>query len=213
MNKKVLHVLLSVLLVLSFAASTAEAQSKAPPSVAYPKLVIKNWETGQKIELPVEVKTSDYGSGLYGIQYDMAIPASILAANVAQDAKWDSTYSVYGTLQQYYWEMNYGGVRWVKVDKYMVKWTRSDSTVSMSNANQKAGCFGDFYDGGVCSKSETKTIGTPTSGTWYTQVPSWASKYVSVGGIMFQAGNATVTLKRGGATWSLFLCVAQGGGC
>jgi len=110
---------------------------------------------------------------------------------------------VYGTLQQHYYEIWYDGLKWVKVTKYIAKWVLYDSSVSMKNAKINAGCLGDFFDGGVCSQWQTKSIGTPTSGNWYTLTPSWAGRYVSVGGGMFQEGNSIVTLQRGSSTWTL----------
>lgn len=76
----------------------------------------------------------------------------------------------------------------------------------------RAACLGEFVDGGFCNQSQDRSVGTPTSGQWYDQYPSWAGRYVITNESAYQAGRADITLSRGGSTWYLDVCISQGGG-
>jgi len=188
------------------------------PDEASPKAVLINADTGQRVDLPIETQQFVLAFGhlntQYETRYNIVVPTSILVSNMNEKSKWDSTYSVYGTLRQYWSERFSGADRYVSVSKYEARWVLYDSSVRMSSAKMIAGCYGQFWDGGMCSSSQTYSIGTPTSGRWYTQTPSWAGRYVFVNECCFQAGNSEVTLKRGSTTtWKLNICVDEGSGC
>jgi hypothetical protein len=183
-----------------------------------PKAILISADTGERIELPVETQQQISALGdndtQYETQYSIIVPTSILVSNLNEKNKWDSSYSVYGTLRQYWSERYSGSNRYVSVSKYEARWVLYDGSVRMSNSKMIAGCLGDFWDGGVCNNTQTYPIGAPTSGRWYTQTPSWAGRYVFVDECCFQAGNSEVTLKRGPTTtWYLYICVDEGSGC
>jgi len=238
MYKKIISIL-SILVVLTgsglFSPVSAQAEASlehcgkgidslecsstaSGPDLASPNAVLINADTGQRIELAIETQQHVVAIGQNNIQYEtqysILVPTSILVSNMNEKSKWDSTYSVYGTLRQYWSERFSGTDRYVSVSKYEARWVRYDSSVMMSSAKIIAGCYGEFWDGGMCSNSQTFSIGTPASGTWYTRTPSWAGRYVFVDDCCFQAGNSEVTLKRGPTTtWKLFICVDEGSGC
>lgn len=238
--KKNLHTIISIILVVTvglFSSFPAFAQ-EGVTSVSYqspvgiseyqsttnslsattPKAFLVNSETGQSIELPIVVQQDIVAVELqettYRNQYSILVPTSILESDMNERSKWDSSYSVYGTIRQYYSEKFYGSRRYVSVSKYQARWILYDSSVKMSSANMLLGCYGEFWDGGMCSKSITYSIGTPSSGIWYTKIPSWSGKYVEVScDVCFQAGTSIVTLKRKTSTWKLKICVDEGNGC
>jgi hypothetical protein len=188
------------------------------PDLVSPNAVLINVDTGQRIELIIEIQQHVVAIEKNNIQYEtlynILVPTSILVSNMNEKSKWDSTYSVYGTLRQYWSERFSGYQRYVSVSKYEARWIPYDYSVTMSNAKMTAGCFGEFFDGGMCADLQTKYIGTPSAGGWYTLTPSWAGRYVFVSEENYQAGNSEVTLKRGpSTTWKLEICVAEGGGC
>lgn len=179
-----------------------------------PKAVLVNLETGQRIELRVEIQQHIVALGHRKTEYNVLVPTVILASNVNEKSKWDSSYSVYGTLRQYWSERFSGTNRYVAVSKYEARWVLYDYSVSMSNAKIAMYCFGEFWDGGMCNFGEVKGVGVPTSGVWYSRSPSWANRYVLVScSWCYQEGRSQVTLKRGGSTWKLEICVDEGYGC
>jgi hypothetical protein len=150
---------------------------------------------------------------LSGSAYPQDTNPARMQSLTAQKELYDSSLSAKVTIQQIYDEMTYQGKRYVKVYYYRVRWVRLDPAVSWKNAKIYAGCFGWFYPSKVtCDKNEAKSIGSPTSGTWYKMTPSWAGQYVIVGNMYSQDGRADITLVRGSTNWKLFICIEQGSG-
>lgn len=126
--------------------------------------------------------------------------------------KWDSTFSVLVTIEQHYSAYDVLGGRAVSIDKYRARWDKYDNIVGWQNSKMIATCLGDFVDGGSCNLREERSVGTPSSGQWYDQYPSWRGRYVITHESAHQAGRADITLFRGRSTWALRICISQGGG-
>ncbi len=103
-----------------------------------------------------------------------------------------------------YYQTTSGGRTYTKVNYYTYKWIRFDGTISWSSASGLAGVFGPVLNSSRFDNiRSSKWIGTPTSGTSYTQNLSWSADYVATDGSDYQCANSTITLHHGGSTWSL----------
>lgn len=170
------------------------------------KAYIINNKTKEKIPLPVIEKKVSTGDKL---MYVVLVPMSLLSES---HSRLDASYSVRLTITQYFYQKSIGGYQYVDLQKSSAKWEKLDSSVTITNAKIRSGVYGYTEAGKLLNKSETKTIGTPVSNTWYSQIPSWKGTYVKVTGIDYQATYAENTIVRGGSSWSLGFCVSQGGG-
>lgn len=104
-----------------------------------------------------------------------------------------------------------GSVRYVSINSYWGKWEKFDSTVTIKDAFMRPAtcCYteaGDYY-----SDSYKAVVGTPQLNTWLGTYPSWAGEFMRIDVFGFQRSEIQSTLVRGGSTWSLAFCVAQGG--
>jgi hypothetical protein len=170
------------------------------------KAYILNNKTKEKFELPV-VETIDETGNM--LTYVVLVPTSYLSES---HSRLDASYSVRLTITQYFNQKTIGSYQYVDLQKSSAKWEKLDSQVTITNAKIRSGVYGYTEAGRILNKSETKTIGTPTSNTWYSQIPSWKGTYVRVTGLDYQATYAENTIVRGGSSWSLGFCVSQGGG-
>lgn len=134
----------------------------------------------------------------------------VVYADSESHNKCDSTVSVCALLTLYYTQIGDHG--WYQ--KATNRWTRSDPTVSWSNAKIKDACAAEWYQGtGRCNTQVTKTIGVPTSGTTYTFTPWFAgsSNQVYLNGFNGIAAYQQITLQRGASTWQFSFCIAHEG--
>lgn len=169
------------------------------------KAYLLNNSTKEKFELPVKVKESENGKSA---SYEVIVMSGSLSET---HYKWDTTAGVKLTVTQYYDETWVGNQK-VALDRSTAKWQKTDNTITIKNALVRSAVWGyRASDGTFLSKSETKTIGTPSLNTWYTQTPSWRGTYIIIDDIAYQATSASSTLVRGGSSWTLQLCVSQGG--
>ncbi|MEN6570543.1 MAG: hypothetical protein ABFD24_01745 [Anaerolineaceae bacterium] len=168
------------------------------------KAQLTNNKTGEKINLPVTKKVSQDGKK---IEYEVIV----MSGSVSEShSRLDASLGIRLTVTQYYDE-NWGAERYVSLDRSTAKWEKLDSSISITNAKITSSVWAYKQTGGLLNKVETKTIGIPTSNTWYTQYPSWRGIYVIINDLSWQASRADSTLVRGGSSWTLGLCVAQGG--
>lgn len=173
--------------------------------------------------IPVLVEAIEKGD-TFQLTYEVGIPPELLEETDKQSpipAEWfpftayadndshngcDSTVSVCALVTLYYVRSGSHGY----YQKTTTRWTRSDPTVSMSNARLGAYCYAPWYPGsGTCNQQQFKNVGVPTSGTTYTLTPSFAgsSHQITYGAI---SGDQRITLKRGSSTWTFTFCVAYG---
>jgi len=184
----------------------------------------------RKFELnPALVEAVQIDQNSYYLTYEVGIPQDMLneessnkgfqwiissalptAVKAGSDSHYgcDSTVSVCATLTLYYVDSGAYGY----YQKVTNSWTRKDSTVSLSSAKVKAGCYAEWYTGTTgdrCSTIVSKTIGTPILGTTYSFTPWFAgsSHKVLLNGFNGIAGYQSVTLKRGVTTWNFAFCV------
>jgi len=107
-------------------------------------------------------------------------------------------------LTQNWTQQTVNGLRYVAVQSYVSKWIRHDTTVAWSGATMTAAAFGPTTTSVFINKVETKSVGTPTSGASYTQVPSWHSYWVLVQGSQhYQCGTNHINLAHGSRHWVL----------
>lgn len=179
--------------------------------------------------VPRFVEAVRTGDDSFAVTYEVGIPSIYLAdtphsyepnelfpsvalASYDSHNGCDSTVSVCATVTLYYTSSSDHGYY-----QYMTgKWIKSDSTVTWSNAQLKAGCNAEWYTkSGRCLTQTTKSIGTPTSGTPYNYTPTsiaGSTNQVYLNDLNGIAAYQTITLKRGTSTWSFGFCVNQGGG-
>lgn len=215
----------TILVLLAFTASftprVAEAQGRNQQSQPAPKAFLINSATGERIELPVEVHAESLGNGKFvttyasGVSFDSPnyIP-DVLPANTKSDCHWDTSYSVQSCMNAYYSEAWYSGQYAVSIDHYSYQWNRYDSQVAWSGAYGRATCYGYFepHSLGICSGDTRVTVGSPSSGSWYTLYPSWRGKYVDIAPSEYQVGHMWVHLTRGSTGWDFGWCMSVGGG-
>lgn len=178
---------------------------------------LTNKTTGAAVDLPVEVTEEPHSNGRDKTRtLHVRVPGSLLdegpeATNQDDKKRVDPSVSVEATLVQTYTEMSVGDRTYVKVQDYKGKWVRLDSQVSGRNAEIRASCLGPIYNGGTCSDRQTRTVGSPSYGTWYTLTPRWSGKWVGVASALHhQCGIIDITLVRGSRTWDFWFSVCQG---
>lgn len=167
--------------------------------------VLRNLHTNEKIYLPVRI---DKGNDANSVNYEVFVPSSILSYESHQHS--DITGGVTLTITQNYTE-KFSPEYAVSVSSSSAKWTKSDNTISITNASVTSFVSGYISGGGYLTKNETRSIGIPSLNYVYYQYPSWAGTYIIIDEISYQASRADSTLVRGGSSWSLGFCVAQGG--
>ena len=169
--------------------------------------VLRNLKTNERMKLPVKkYKVKDTSI----VHYEVFVPSSIL--NSESHTRWDSTAGVSLTITQYYNEHLVYPYS-VSLTSSSAKWAKTDNTISITNAYVKSAVYGYPEGGGaVVQGEETNYIGIPSLNTWYYQYPSWSGTYVIINDISYQASQAGSRLVRGGTSWDLSFCVAQGGG-
>ncbi len=218
MSKRLILVFVGLVMALLLLgpASTARADGgdKSPGPKA--KAVLRNLQNNERTELPVKLQARKLADGRNEATYTTEIPTMSLATsgNVKEVARYDPSYSARLTLRQVYWDLWTDPItRYVSVDEYDGKWELLDSSVHLQNAYLQAQCFGRFYTGGFCQRTETKSIGVPALNTWYTYNNfTFSGQYVYVTPDLYQqAGRIAATLVRGGSSWLFSFCVAQGG--
>ncbi len=200
-------------------AAQEEAAVFIPAPGPVPPVVtgfLRNDQTGEVFALPVRGDQQALLSGSTVVSYTVEIPTWMLVSPAStppkEDTRFDSSRSVRATLQQYYTLM---GDKWVAVHRYRARWERLDPRVSWRDARITAGCFGTFQDGGDCPGwHQTRSIGVPTSGSWYEMVASWAGRYLDIqGSCSYQGGSIHIRLQRGSTTWTFGFNVIQGNMC
>jgi hypothetical protein len=171
------------------------------------KASLRNTKTNERIELPVKKYKAKDPSVMY---YEVFIPSSVLANE--SHTHWDSTAGVSLTITQYYNEHLVYPYS-VSLTSSSAKWMKTDNTISITNAYVQSIVYGyPEGGGGLVQGGETNTIGTPSLNTWYYQYPSWSGTYIIINGLAYQESRAGSLLVRGGSSWELAFCVAQGGG-
>jgi len=232
----------SIVLVLSLLplSSPSAAPPLDPPNpptlpefargtVATAKLIESNGNRSYAL-VPSLVQVIETDSDSFQITYEVGIPKQYLDddrtantvfgsvdpfpfvayASSESHNRCDSTVSVCALLTLNYTQVTDHG--WYQ--NTTNRWTRSDSTVTWSNALLKAGCSALWYlKSGTCNTIVTKTIGVPTSGTTYSYTPSFAgsSNQVYLNDLNGIAAYQNITLKRGTSTWQFSFCVNHEG--
>lgn len=207
MSKKLSVIFLTVCIamVLLVPARVVQAESGDSPKA---KGFLRNLDTGQRIEIPVKMRSENIGNG----RYRFTFVAEVLKKHVKDPSKTvtknDGSVSARLTLEQVYNQIGNN----IAIDYYRGVWELLDGSVWLNNANTRAACNGYWaYKSGFCNLNEQNWVGAPSLGTSYYQYPSWRNEYVTVNGINYQAGWISVTLHRGGSTWDFAFCVSQGG--
>ncbi|GEM_PF-2762532 len=196
------------------APSVPEPQAKEPQA----KAVLRHAIYGYTIKLPISLRQKIQNNGYHELEWEVAVPAAflsddiaILGSNYKEISKTDPTLAVRLTLHQSYWETWRNSARYVAIDFYKGKFERLDSSVTWDEGKLESSCFGQQLDGGFCNYYESFYIGSPISGQWYYQYPSWRGRYVEVNDIANQSGAISIRLRRGGSIWVFRFCVSQGG--
>jgi hypothetical protein len=204
-------------LVVISAMSISPTQSHLQNTTTLPtEVTVAVWSpaTGRQATIPAQQRLSAFQDGQTVIVYDAEVTPTVLASLIDSSQKWDSSRAVKVTIWMYWNGFDYGGLTYVSVSKYQTMWQLYDSTVSMRSASMNAGCSGEAWSGSISCippKSQSRWIGTPTSGVRYSLSPSWAGNYIATGYLIgYQAGNSKVQLKRGTATWWLQICIYKG---
>ncbi len=220
--------LLTVLVVVLAPVSPVRADS---PEHLTKKAFLRNRQTGDQVEIPIDVQQEHLQDGRDLIKYFAGIPRELLGVTTAiKKARYieppkedslvsippndehsygscDGSYSVCSTLYQYF---STNG-NYVAIDYAKGKWDRMDSQVSWSNAYLEATCYGLFLDTGFCNSTERYNVGSPSSGQWYYQYPSWRNRYVETGDVAYVAERMQITITRGGSSWNFGFCISEGG--
>jgi len=203
--------LASPILAASLLPST---QAVPHPDLSTPTALIWSPSTGREARIPVRELLSVLEGGELLTVYEAEVTPAVLASLVDSRQAWDSSRAVLVTIWMYYDAFNYGGITWVSVSRYATRWQLYDYSISMRSARKNAGCLGDSWDGPPeeCDPpaAQPRWLGVPTSGTIYALYPSWAGHYIGITDLGYQAGNSGVQLKRGTATWWLWICIYQG---
>ncbi len=178
---------------------------------------------------PALVETTKDSSGRVSVTYEVGVPLESFQDNnsaslnllqlfpvpalAASDSHTgcDSTSSVCAVLTLNYVDAGSHGY----YQNLTNKWTRSDPTVIWSAARLQAGCSAEWYQGsGRCSAQVSQNVGTPTSGTVYSQTPwfSGSSNRVIFNDLNGIAAWQFITLQRGATIWNFSFCVSHHGG-
>lgn len=167
------------------------------------KAFLKNLATNEKIDLPVTVIESEDGSST---SFEVIVMSGLLNDS---KTRYDTTASVSLTIVMYY-DAHYVPYS-VAMDRSNAKWQKFDNTVTIVNASMKNAVLGTTEAGSQINQTQNGTIGTPSLNTWYVLTPPWRGTYVYINDISYQTSRADSTLRRGGSSWSLGVCVAEGG--
>jgi hypothetical protein len=209
MKKQLMKYLQVIMVIAVFLAITINTSSVMAKNQSYGKshkAFLTNAVTGEKVELPVTIQYNVDGKS---IDYSIIVLSGSL---IESHSRFDSSIGVKLTITQYFDEKN-GTYHYVSLDRSTAKWEKIDSSITISNAKvgSKVYAYTAPAGGTLYNRNENRSIGTPTNNTWYTHNPSWRGVYLVVDDLRYQATQASSTLKRGGSTWTLGFCVAQGG--
>ncbi|WP_299833661.1 hypothetical protein [uncultured Metabacillus sp.] len=130
----------------------------------------------------------------------MSNEIGIAASNSKSASQWDSSYSVRAYSTYYYTRYEKDGYAYHDITSCSGGWSRSDSSVTMSQRKVIYGASGPSYpNGSYVQQNQTMY---PTSNSFsYTAPSSWvAVKTTHAVGV-----STWVTLNRGGSTWTLKL--------
>lgn len=170
------------------------------------KAFLRNDKTGERVILPVKITN---GKEANSTIFEVFIPSTIL--DYETHSRTDTTGGVTLTITQYYTAHYIGGLS-ASLDGSYAKWTKSDGTISITNAQVTSAIWGYKADGsGFYSNNEQRWIGVPSLNTWYSQIPSFKGIFVVIDGFGYIESYASSTLVRGGSSWGLGFCVSQGG--
>lgn len=198
--------LLTLLVLFTIHSNPVSANSllKDKPK-HFAKATLKNLETKDKIELPVKITEEENNSG-QSTTYIVNITSGALSES---HSYYDTTAGVKLTVTMYYDEQWVGQHR-VAIDRTNARWDKYDNTITISNVEIGSSVWSADPS---LAKTESVAIGTPSIGATYVQTPSWRGIFVVVNDFAYQESLANSTLRHGtGSTWSLNLCVSQGGG-
>jgi hypothetical protein len=208
MKTKILSILIVFFLILPPLNDTsARSYSTRSSDIHKVKAILRDLETGKKIELPVTIKKGKE-KDIDATSFEVTIAAGLLAKSASH---YDSTASIRITLSQYYSEHVVGD--WsVSVDHYQAKWEKFDNTVTIQNAYIRPAVLGYSENNTYYNTNYTYSVGTPNLNIWYPTSPSWKGVYIIMNDFSYQAASVYSKLVRGGSSWTLQFCVAQGGG-
>jgi len=216
---------------------TSPGEPPNPPELPYyaknidVKARLTSDNDNQFIDLtPVFVEAFRTGPNSFAVAYEVGIPPEYLigiksdttgfnindlftnTAFAGSESHYGCDYTVSVCAKIYLYYVDFGDHGYYQ---YMTnKWTRSDPTVSWSNAYLQAGCNAEYYSKpGRCSTQTTRYIGTPISGTTYYYYPPFrgSSNMVLLNYLNGIAAYQYVTLKRVSSTWSFAFYVNHEG--
>ncbi|MGG4263740.1 hypothetical protein [Peribacillus simplex] len=131
---------------------------------------------------------------------DFTTQAEAASSGSRNANKWDSSKGVKAYSTVYYNISTQDTVPFHDMTKVTGGWTRDDSSIALSGRKVELGQSGGSKGCGAVSQSKSYS---PTGNTYsYTPPSSWCPVSTKVGSI---GTNSTVTLKRGGSTWTLKL--------
>jgi hypothetical protein len=205
MKKNIFTNLLRVVFSMIFLLSSIQPGVVNAKSYKHVKAYLTNNSSKERIELPVEIKMNENG-------HDITYEVIVMSGSLSESHSWlDTTDSARLTITQYFDKKTIGYKTYVALDRSVAKWEKLSSQITIKNAKVGSKVYGYKESGAFINKNETKLVGTPVNNTWYTHTPSWKGIWMLVDFFGFQISNASSTIVRGGSSWTMEFCVAQGG--